>query len=114
MTDERFCHPVSLQELERRWAAVRRAMPEHKLDALIVQGANNLAGTGGYFRWLTGVSMATSYPATVIFPREDLMTLVSHGPMGVKRDFGGRDPIWRGAGRWLPTASFPAIDYCIP
>lgn len=86
MTDERFCHPVSLQELERRWAAVRRA----------------------------SVSMATSYPATVIFPREDLMTLVSHGPMGVERDFGGRDPIWRGVGRWLPTASFPAIDYCIP
>ena len=31
-----------------------------KLDALIVQGANNLCGTGGYFRWFTGVSMGTS------------------------------------------------------
>ncbi|HEY2528999.1 MAG TPA: M24 family metallopeptidase [Xanthobacteraceae bacterium] len=114
MTDERFCHPISLKELERRWAAVRRAMLEDKLDALIVQGANNLAGTGGYFRWFTGVSMATSYPATVIFPREDFMTLVSHGPMGVEHNFGGRDPVWRGVGKWLPTASFPAIDYCIP
>ena len=85
-----------------------------KLDALIIQGANNLAGTGGYFRWFTGVSMGTSYPATVIFPKDGLMTLVSHGPMGVERDFAGKDAVWRGVGKWLPTASFPAIDYCIP
>lgn len=35
-------------------------MLERKLDALIIQGANNLAGTGGYFPWFTGVSIATS------------------------------------------------------
>jgi Xaa-Pro aminopeptidase len=114
MADERACNPISTAELERRWKAVRAAMPEQKLDALIVQGANNLAGTGGYFRWLTGVSMWTSYPGTVIFPKDGLMTLVSHGPMGVERDFGGKDETWRGVGQWLPTASFPAIDYCIP
>ena len=114
MSDERLCNPISTAELERRWAAVRAAMPEQKLDALIIQGANNLCGTGGYFRWFTGVSMGTSYPATVIFPRDGLMTLVSHGPMGVERDFGGKDAVWRGVGKWLPTASFPAIDYCIP
>ena len=85
-----------------------------QIDALIIQGANNLCGTGGYFRWFTGVSMGTSYPATVIFPKDGLMTLVSHGPMGVERDFEGRDGVWRGVGKWLPTASFPAIDYCIP
>src|SRR5439155_8941759 len=22
--------------------------------------------------------------------------------------------VWRGVGQWRPTASFPAIDYCIP
>ena len=90
MADERLCNPISTPELERRWAAVRAAMPEQKLDALIIQGANNLAGTGGYFRWFTGVSMGTSYPATVIFPADGLMTLVSHGPMGVERDFAGQ------------------------
>ena len=57
MVDERTCNPISTTELQRRWAAVRAAMPEQKLDALIFQGANNLAGTGGYFRWFTGVSM---------------------------------------------------------
>ena len=70
VADERLCNPISTAELERRWKAVRAAMPEQKLDALIVQGANNLAGTGGYFRWFTGVSMGTSYPATVIFPKD--------------------------------------------
>ena len=114
MADERLCNPISTAELQRRWAAVRNAMPERKLDALIVQGANNLAGTGGYFRWFTGVSMGTSYPATVIFPKDGLMTLVSHGPIGGERNLDGNDPVWRGVGKALSTASFPAIDYCIP
>ena len=114
MSDERLCNPISAAELERRWAAVREAMPVGALDALIVQGANNLAGTGGYLRWFTGVSMGTSYPATIIFPKDGLMTLVSHGPIGGERDLGGNDPVWRGVGAHLTTASFPAIDYCIP
>src|SRR5439155_8897637 len=114
MSDERLCNPISTGELERRWAAVRAAMPEQKLDALIIQGANNLAGTGGYFRWFTGVSMGTSYPATVIFPKDGLMTLVGHGPIGGERKLNGNDPVWRGVGQHLTTASFPAIDYCIP
>jgi Xaa-Pro aminopeptidase len=114
VADERTCNPISTAELERRWKAVRAAMAEQKLDALLIQGANNIAGTAGYFRWFTGVSMWTSYPGTVIFPKDGLMTLVSHGPMGVERDFKGEDHTWRGVGKWLPTASFPAIDYCIP
>jgi Xaa-Pro aminopeptidase len=58
--------------------------------------------------------MGTSYPATVIFPKDGLMTLVSHGPIGGERKLDGNDPVWRGAGVALSTASFPAIDYCIP
>ena len=81
-------------------------MADQKLDALIVQGANNMCGTGGYFRWFTGVSMATSYPATVIFPKDGLMTLVSHGPMGVERDFGGNDAVWRGVGHGCRPQAF--------
>ena len=114
MADERLCNPISTTELERRWKAVRAVMAEQKLDALIVQGANNIAGTGGYFRWFTGVSMGTSYPATIIFPKDGLMTLVSHGPIGAERQLAGKDPVWRGVGLALSTASFPAIDYCIP
>ena len=36
MADERLCNPISTAELQRRWTAVRSAMPEQKLDALIV------------------------------------------------------------------------------
>src|SRR5258707_2801099 len=96
MADERLCNPISTTELERRWKAVREAMPEQKLDALIVQGANNLCGTGGYFRWFTGVSMGTSYPPTGIFPKNGPITPVSHGPMGCDRDFAGQYPGWCG------------------
>jgi Xaa-Pro aminopeptidase len=113
VADERLCNPISTAELERRWKAARAAMADKKLDALIIQGANNMCGTGGYFRWFTGVSMATSYPATVIFPKDGLMTLVSHGPIGGERNLDGKDQIWRGVGKALSTASFPAIDYCI-
>ena len=70
MADERLCNPISTQELERRWTAVRAAMPERKLDALIVQGANNLAGTGGYFRWFTDAPASASNPRTVLCPVE--------------------------------------------
>ena len=40
MIDERFCNPISTGELERRWKAVRGAMPEQKLDALTDYSAN--------------------------------------------------------------------------
>jgi len=77
--EERRCNPASSTELARRWRAVRELMPAAGLDALVVQGMNNFNGTGGYFRWLTGVSVASSYPATVIFPKDAPMTVVGHG-----------------------------------
>ena len=78
-TDERLCDPVSMTELERRWAAVRALMRENGFDALVIQGMNNMAATCGYFRWFTGISAPGSYAQTVIFPRDGLMTLVCHG-----------------------------------
>lgn len=109
--DERLCDPVSMTELERRWRAVRAAMAEAALDALVIQGACNLAGTGGYFRWFTGVSPIGSYPQTVIFPREGLMTLVCHGPLDGAHDLKGEDATLPGIGRRLTTPMFPAIGY---
>ena len=57
---ERFCNPISESELKRRWTAVRVAMNSNKLDALVVQGAHNLAGNGGYVRWFSGLSAPTT------------------------------------------------------
>ena len=30
---ERLCHPISMAELQRRWAAIRAQMSEAKIDA---------------------------------------------------------------------------------
>jgi len=112
--ENRVCNPISRMELERRWAAVRAAMAEAGYDALVVQGMSNLAGTGGYFRWFTGIAPVGSYPMTVIFPREGLMTFVGHGAANGDAKLDDRDPMMPGVGRRLTTASFPAIGYTIP
>ena len=49
--DERLLNPISTAELERRWAAARKAMAERKIDALVMQ--NNNDWLGGYVRWFT-------------------------------------------------------------
>ena len=49
MMDERLLNPISTRELERRWAAVRKAMAERKIDVLVMQNSNDWLG--GYVRW---------------------------------------------------------------
>ncbi len=75
---QRIRRRISDSELERRWKAVRLAMKEVNLDFLIMQ--NTTAHLGGYIKWFTDMSMSHGYPATVIFPREDAMTTIWHGP----------------------------------
>ena len=45
---EMLREPISKEELERRWRAVRKAMEREKLDCLIMQ--NNNQYLGGYVR----------------------------------------------------------------
>ncbi len=109
--DEHLCNPLPMAELERRWAAVRVAMAAANLDALVVQGASNMAGTGGYFRWFTGISAPSSYSQTAIFPRDGLMILVAHGPLNGETRHDGNDAALPGVGRRLSTSAFPAVGY---
>ena len=44
MVDERLLNPISTRELERRWTAVRKAMAERKIDALVMQNNNDWLG----------------------------------------------------------------------
>lgn len=110
---DRLSSPPSIHEMERRWSAVRAGMAEVGVDALVLQGANNMAASGGYFRWLTGISVPDSYPTAVIFPRHDLMTLVSHGPFNGRQKLDGNDPAWPGVGLKLTTPALPAIEYTV-
>lgn len=109
--NERLCNPISRTELERRWKAVRERMAEDAFDALIIQSANNAVGSAGYLRWLTGQSAYGSYPQTIIFPRDGLMTLVCHGAIGGDIKLDGSDVMLPGVGRKLTTAAFPAVSY---
>jgi Creatinase/Prolidase N-terminal domain len=98
--------------MERRWSLVRAEMAEAGVDALIVQGANNLTGTAGHYRWLTGLSVASSYLQAVVIPREGLFTLVMHGDVDDVSELDGNDPMFPGVGRRLTSWAFPGVHYC--
>src|SRR5712672_3251802 len=68
---------VSIQEMERRWYAVRRAMEERKIDVLFAYSASDMVG--GHVRYLLDLPSGGSYPTSLVFPRDDDMTLVVHG-----------------------------------
>jgi Xaa-Pro aminopeptidase len=109
--DQRICDPVSTSELERRWKAVRAQMSRAGLDALVVEGANNSVGGGGYVRWLTGLSAPSSYPHTAIFPAQGLMTLITHGAIGERAELNGTNQNYRGVGRRIGAPHFPSVGH---
>ena len=47
---------------------------------------NNNDHMGGYVKYFTDLPATNGYPLTVVFPRDDLMTLVSQGPFGGTSD----------------------------
>lgn len=71
---------VSKQEFERRWQAARQAMAERNLDFLVAQ--SSVAIFDGNVRWFADISVEDGYTATVIFPRDDAMTTITHGATG--------------------------------
>ena len=90
MTDiERVATRISMGELERRWTAVRREMAARGIDALVMQNASD--SLGGYVKWVTDVPAHNDYPRTVIFHRDDLMTLVEMGALGRRDRLDGKD-----------------------
>jgi Xaa-Pro aminopeptidase len=107
---ERLQTPISTVELERRWAAVRAAMERDKVDVLLMQ--NNNDHMGGNVKYFTDLPATNGYPFTVVFPRDDLMTLVSMGPFGGANDLNGKsDSVRRGVKQWLMTPSFASCNY---
>jgi Xaa-Pro aminopeptidase len=107
---ERLQTPISTAELERRWAAVRAAMERDKIDVLLMQ--NNNDHMGGYVKYFTDLPATNGYPLTVVFPRDDLMTLVSMGPFGgVNNPTANGDGMSRGVKQWLTTPSFASCHY---
>jgi Xaa-Pro aminopeptidase len=110
---ERLQTPISTAELQRRWAAVRAAMEHERIDVLLMQ--NNNDHMGGYVKYFTDLPATNGYPLTVVFPRDDLMTMVSQGPFGgVARPAANGDGMRRGVKQWLTTPSFASCNYTAP
>src|SRR5689334_23478542 len=106
---ERLNTPVSTAELERRWRAVRAAMAKERIDVLLMQNNNDYMG--GYVRYFTDMPATNGYPNTVVFPRDEEMSVVCQGPFGgaeptAMGDQTKRDQIWRGVKRILTTPSY--------
>jgi len=107
--NERLLNPMSTAELDRRWAAVRKAMADQGVDALIVQSNNDWLG--GYAKWLTDHPATNGYPKTVVFHANDWMTVIDMGPRGGRRKLGGNDEVHRGVGEILTTPAFTSVAY---
>ena len=106
---ERLQTPISTAELERRWAAVRAAMERDKIDVLLMQNNNDYMG--GYVKYFTDLPATNGYPLTVVFPRDDLMTMVSQGPFGGGNPTASGDGVARGVKQWLTTPSYASCVY---
>src|SRR4029079_1897248 len=106
---ERLNTPISSAELERRWRAVRAAMEKEKIDVLLMQ--NNNDHMGGYVRYFTDMPATNGYPNTVVFPRNDEMTVVCQGPFGGNEATAQGDQNWRGVKRILTTPSYASAHY---
>jgi Xaa-Pro aminopeptidase len=106
---ERLNTPISTAELERRWKAVREAMAREKIDVLLMQ--NNNDHMGGYVRYFTDMPATNGYPNTVVFPRDDEMTVVCQGPFGGSETTAQGDVNWRGVKQIFTTPSYASAHY---
>ena len=107
---ERINTAISTAELERRWSAVRAVMAEHRIDVLLMQANNDFMG--GYVKYFTDVPATNGYPVTVVFPRDEGMTVVGQGPFGVVRELPPEgDGLRRGTARFMGTPSYASAHY---
>src|SRR5258705_6590232 len=108
--NERINHPISTTELERRWSAVRAAMAEHRIDALLMQSNNDWMG--GYVKYFTDVPPTNGYPVTVVFPKDERMSVIAQGPMGVLRELPPEGySLRRGTARFMVMPSYDSFPY---
>jgi len=106
---ERLNTPISTAELERRWKLVRAAMSAAKIDVLLMQ--NNNDHMGGYVRYFTDMPATNGYPNTVVFPRNDEMSVVCQGPFNSSETTAQGDVNWRGVKRIMTTPSYASAHY---
>jgi Xaa-Pro aminopeptidase len=105
----RAVNAVSINEMRRRWTAVREAMRALGLEALVVQNSSDWVG--GYIRWFSNQPATNGYPSTVVFPLEGSLSFIEQGPFGGVRESSAAQIDATGIGRHLTTPSYPSIGY---
>jgi len=100
--------PISTEELNRRWNAVRNVMKQRHIDFLLIENQNDYLG--GHVRWFTDMPAVHGYPVAVIFPVSDEMTTIVQGPSDPAQV---RPPEWllRGVGKRLSMPIMLSLNY---
>jgi Xaa-Pro aminopeptidase len=107
---ERLNAPISTKELERRWTAVRQAMEAQKIDVLVMQNNNDFMG--GYVKYFTDLPATNGYALSVVFPRDEGMTIIGQGPFGMDRMLPPEgDGVRRGVKRMMSSPSYSAAPF---
>jgi Xaa-Pro aminopeptidase len=107
---ERLNMPISTAELERRWTAVRKAMEAQRVDVLVMQNNNDFMG--GYVKYFTDLPATNGYALTVLFSRDEGMTMIGQGPFGNDRLLPPEgDGVRRGVKRVMTSPSYSAAPY---
>ncbi len=109
---ERIPAGASDAELARRWRAIRRAMGEQGIDALLMQSSNDWLG--GAVRWFTDIPANNGYPRTLVFPRDEPMFVVEMGPFDGRRAFEVEERVHRGVAEIRTSPAFSSIGYTAP
>jgi Xaa-Pro aminopeptidase len=108
-TNPRVLNAVSIDELRRRWAAVRLQMSTQGIDALVVQNSSDWVG--GYVRWFSNQPATNGYPSSLVFPLEGGLSFIEQGPFGGCRVSSDAEVQATGIARRLTTPSYPSIGY---
>jgi Xaa-Pro aminopeptidase len=107
--EPRAVNAVSLEELQRRWNAVRVRMREQGIDALVLQNSSDWVG--GYIRWFSNQPATNGYPSSLVFPLDGGMSLIEQGPFGGIRCPNEAEAQATGISRRLTTPSYPSVGY---
>ncbi len=80
------------------------------LDFLVMQNDNDFLQ--GYIKWFTDTPAVNGYPTTLIFPRDDEMTVINCGPWkSGPTDLSARGWAFRGVKKLLTAPYFPSLHY---
>ena len=109
MKHHEITNPISTVELQRRWSALRSLMNDLGVDLLLAQNSNEFHG--GYVKWLTDRAARHASPTTVIFPRDEPMTIIQRGAGRGEIDVPLADEQNRGVGKIWTVDSNAAVDH---